>query len=517
MKKISSFVLCFTLAYTAHAQIAFQKTYGGELDDYGNSVRQSTDGGYIIVGSTESYGAGGSDVYLIKTDNTGDTLWTRTIGGADYEGGSSVQQTSDGGYIITGYAPDTSFGSVVYLIKTNGNGSVLWEKGFESGDGFSVYETNDHGYIICGTANGSYLSLIRTDSSGTALWVKYMTVGWNDEGYSVQQTNDGGFIVAGTYWYSGGYYAHLVKTNASGNILWSKLFNSGATNYICYSLDQTSDGGFIMSGYSNGDALLIKTNGNGIVLWTKTYDFPGMQVVGYGVEQAGDNGFIISCSNSAATTRNPILLKTDSVGNFSWAKEYLGNVDASTVILPQVEQTTDGGYILICSTDSFGAGGTDVYLIKTDGNGMSGCNENNLSATTIIQITSNSNFSLSVTTGVAVNIPPAIVGSGADVTSLCIVTGIIETSNQEYTFSNFIFPNPFSGSTVISFSLSQTQKVSLNIFDVSGRLVANLADKMFEEGENEISWNAADVNAGIYFLQMETEAGIENRKLIVAR
>jgi len=161
----------------AYGNVEWTKTYGGSSYDYGNSVQQTQDGGFIIAGATYSFGAGGCDVYLIKTDAYGNVEWTNTYGGSDYDGGYSVQQTKDGGYIIAGYT--CSFGASgcdVYLIKTNANGNVEWTK----------------------TYGGSDL----------------------DKGYSVQQTQDGGFIIAG-YTYSfgaGGADVYLIKTDANGNV-----------------------------------------------------------------------------------------------------------------------------------------------------------------------------------------------------------------------------------------------------------------------------------------------------------
>src|SRR5437867_391901 len=187
------------------AQTVFQRTYGGSGDDYGNAVQQTSDGGYIIAGSTSSFGVGG-DVYLIKTNALGDTLWTRTYGSPFDDYGYSVQQTSDGGYIITGSTGSCGPGcSDVKLIKTNSLGDTLWTRtygGSFADRGYSVQHASDGGYIIvrstptCGSSDVD-VYLIKTNALGDTLWTRTYGGSGNDYGNSVQQTSDGGYIVGG--------------------------------------------------------------------------------------------------------------------------------------------------------------------------------------------------------------------------------------------------------------------------------------------------------------------------------
>ena len=179
------------------------KTYGrSNSSDDGNSVQQTSDGGYIVAGSTSSLDSGISDIYLIKTNSLGDTLWTKTYGDSWNEG-KSVQQTSDGGYIIAGSFGDALFNSNVYLIKTDSSGDTLWTKtfgGFIRAGGNSVQQISDGGYIVTGFTMGligETVYLIKTDSSGDTLWAKTYGGIFGDGGNSVQQTSDGGYIVAG--------------------------------------------------------------------------------------------------------------------------------------------------------------------------------------------------------------------------------------------------------------------------------------------------------------------------------
>ena len=256
---------------------------GSHYDDRGRSVRQTNDGGYIITGSR--FGdvlINKDDVLLIKTDENGNEIWNKTFGGSSSDYGYSVQQTTDGGYIIAGitWSHSANIISDAYLIKTDEKGNKLWEKiigGFFYDEGRSVQQTNDGGYIIAGSTN-SYSSakiaatgwdvwLVKTDDYGNELWNRTFDGpdNNNDEGRSVQQTNDGGYIVAGYIGYSNGTNGvWLIKTDTEGNKLWDRAFDISGTNDPGCSVRQTTDGGYvIVAGYY--EIYLIKTDANGNV------------------------------------------------------------------------------------------------------------------------------------------------------------------------------------------------------------------------------------------------------------
>ena len=199
MKKILLVLMLAMIGLSANAQqITFQKTYGGTGNDYANSVQQTTDGGYIIAGYTASFGGDSSHVYLIKTDSLGDTLWTKTYGGDSSDIGNSVQQTTDGGYIVAGTTNSFGAGNVdVYLIKTNSIGDTMWTKTYGGTNidvGSYVRQTLDGGYIIArytGSfgAGGFDVYLIKTNSLGDTLWTRTYGGTFADFGSSVQQTD----------------------------------------------------------------------------------------------------------------------------------------------------------------------------------------------------------------------------------------------------------------------------------------------------------------------------------------
>jgi len=260
----------FIMKTNSNGDTLWTKSYGSNGNSYGYSVRQTNNNGFIIAGEIDSLGAGGYDALLIKTNSIGDTLWAKTYGGINDDGAESVELTMDGGYIITGYT--NSFGaggSDVYLIKTDSIGDTLWTKtyGGTGGDfGYSVKQTSDGGYIIAGSFNnGLYYYLIKTNPDGDTLWTKTYT---DNSGFypqsanSVQQTNDGGYIIAGAslFQFEGFAQIDLVKTNSTGDTLWTKFYNGGIYGPD-NSVQQTTDGGYIIAG--RYDMLLIKTDANG--------------------------------------------------------------------------------------------------------------------------------------------------------------------------------------------------------------------------------------------------------------
>uniref|UniRef100_A0A7V4E3P4 T9SS type A sorting domain-containing protein n=1 Tax=candidate division WOR-3 bacterium TaxID=2052148 RepID=A0A7V4E3P4_UNCW3 len=366
----------------ANGYMTWQKTFGGTADDHGHSVQQTSDGGYIITGSTSSFGSGGFDVYLIKTDAYGNVSWTGTFGGEGWDEGWSVQQTSDGGYVIAGYTASGSGGDKdVFLLKTNDLGVLEWSRaigGSNAEDGWSVQQTPDGGYIVVGATNsfgyGGYdIYLIKTNASGDTLWTKTYGGPYDEHGHSVRRTADGGYVIGGSKYDPDNWWnMYLVKTDEFGNVCWENVYG-GCFDDDGWSVRQTSDTGYILAGTThsssaeNGDFCLVKIGRGGDTLWTLKWSFSGFDE-GHSVQQTSDGGYVIAGRTKpfGANKFDIFVVKTFDDGNLMWAKTFGGSYNEDGWA---VKQTHDGGYIIAGSTESFGSGGYNAYLIKLNGFG----------------------------------------------------------------------------------------------------------------------------------------------------
>jgi len=378
-------------------QIVFEQTYGGSNSDWGTDVQQTSDNGYIATGASCSYGDGSKDVYLLKTDKYGNIIWFKTYGGYGYDIGISVKQTMDGGYIITGSTSSYGAGtSDVYLIRTDEHGDTIWTRTFGGtydDAGYSVLENQDGSFIIVGntlsfTNNFSAVYIIKTDENGNLLWQKsYEKSGSSGAGglHKIYR----GYIIAGSTGSSQSSMFYMLKIKETGDTIWTKTYAIPNCKVGARCIVVTPDNGFVLGGsitYSSGDAdlCLMKTDSNGNYLWFNKYGGTGVQMGG-NFCQTNDNGFVITGmtgdigkgdygisdlnaepiifnrSKEKITNGNLILLKTNSSGDSLWSRTYGNN---NNDFGNSIKATVDNGFI-ICGGMTTGSN-QDLSLVKTD-------------------------------------------------------------------------------------------------------------------------------------------------------
>jgi hypothetical protein len=465
-------------------------TYGGASSEYGYSVLQASDGGYVIVGTTFSFGAGSYDVYLIKTDANGEGQWAQTYGGAGTDYGRSVQQTFDGGYVIAGYTNSSGAGDYdVLLIKTDSAGVQNWAYtyGGKADDrGRFVQQTlPDSGYIIAGYtetvgAGGRDAFLVKTDSAGSLSWSEpYGGTDW-DEAWCVRQTfPDSGYIVVGSTASLGAGLddVYLIKTDANGDTMWTRTYGGTSGDYG-YQVEQTlADTGYIITGntYSFGsgdsDMFLVKTGASGDSLWMRT--FGGISTeYGYSLQQTSpEAGYIISGSTRSfgEGSFDVYIVKTDGIGWPIWSRTYGGSAHDEGFCVRQT--APDSGYVIAGSTRSFGAGVYDVYVLKTE---------------------------------------PVLAGipEGGPLHTILMV------SNAE--------PNPFRHQTLVTYQLLEPCRVDIAVYNVLGRKVAGIVSAQQRSGIHTARWDGktdsgGQASSGMYYLRIEAAGRADSRKLLLLR
>lgn len=366
----------------------FNEAYGDFSYDYGRSIIQTSDEGYIIVGNTSTAGNSFSNVFVVKTDVKGTQEWTRNITYSPTDRANSVAAVSDGGYIIIGNTISQSDeSSDVLLIKMGWMGNVEWSQSYGTDQeeiGNSVSITSDGGYILCGqtvSPNTGFSSayLIKVDEFGNESWSRTFGADGNDYGYSVIQSDEGGYVIAGITRSAGDSDgdAWIIKTDGQGLEQWSQIFGGDETE-AARAIKQTFDGGFIIIGHTNSigsgnnDAFLVKTDSEGIHQWSQTYGGAGTDH-GRSVDKTDDGYFISGYTDSYGTSGFQFwLIKTDLEGNLQWEETYGGGGDDRAY---WGQKALDGGYVVTGYSNSNDNSVPDVILIKTDDQGKLGQEE----------------------------------------------------------------------------------------------------------------------------------------------
>ncbi|XES76189.1 MAG: hypothetical protein ACBZ72_08365 [Candidatus Bathyarchaeia archaeon] len=363
------------------ASATWSQTYGGPYPDKAYAMVKTSDGGYVLTGTTNSFGSGIVNAWLVKTDTDGVMQWNQTYSGLEQGISDTLTQTSDGGYALGGYTYSIDEGGIyAWLVKTDAEGNLSWNSTYgELGTAiaYGITQTSDGGYALVGASNtiGAGQSdgwLAKISSTGELEWYQTYGADQNDAVYSVVQTSDGGYALAGDSdsYGSGQANLWLIKTDSSGAVQWNQTYG-GANNYISSTLIPTSDGGFALAGTVQiGNAnrfVLFKTDSSGEEQWTQTYSGTVTSDNLNGI-QTSDGGYaLVGVTDSADPAQTKALLvKTDSSGVQQW-NQTIG--ESGQNVLGAVVQNSDGTYTLGGYTNATGSGQGDFWLVKTDANG----------------------------------------------------------------------------------------------------------------------------------------------------
>jgi hypothetical protein len=519
MKKIILFIyiLLSGIAFSQTYNIQWQKCLGGTGSETARNVIQTSDGGYISVGYTQSVDGdvtlnhGSTDVWVQKVNSIGTLQWQKCYGGSLNENGFCIISTTDGGYMISGLTfsndgevsgnhTNSSAYHDAWLIKIDNIGNIQWQKCYGSSGldyAKSVIQTSDGGYIFTGccaenngdvTGNHGNLDVwcVKVNSIGVIQWQKSYGGTGQDESLNIKATSDGGYVICGftssndgdvTGNHGGQNDAWLIKIDNIGNIQWQKCYG-GLNSEIAHGTSLTFDGGFIFVGYSNStdgdltlnygsnDVWVVKVNNTGVIQWQKTFGGSNSDKANE-IIQTNDGSYLVSAitkSNDINITDNHgtnddlWLIKISSIGNIQWQKCYgsFGN-DYNYC---SIQKTTDGGVILAGGAanntgdvSGFHGGMFDLWLVKLS--------ENNST------------------------------------------NSVTEALKDKF----YISPNPITSTFTINGIESIDNIISINLTDINGKIVKKMELDM-------LTFNIQEINSGVYLLVINTRVSTETKRII---
>lgn len=456
------FFLFIFLSGSLSAQSTFYKNYDYAGDDFGNFVIETSDGGFAIIGSTNSLGAGNYDVWLLKTDSSGDTLWTKTYGGSDDDEGYCLRETSDNGFIIAAYKTIPQHYRDGWIIKTDATGNIDWEYTFgtelNGESASSIINADNNSFIVSGNLNSkSYV--FKIDDEGNVFWEQTYFPAQSSSTSSICQTSDG-FAVAGSFQMvsAGNWFPNLFTIDTDGNLGYQLTYfpNAGGFYFIVADLN----GDMIFGGDDNGENVVYKNSSNGLQEWNYRYYHEVWYEHVTSAVVASDNNIIITDNTYDASLRK---INT-ATGDTLWTRTSTFYNDYPKYT--NLTTTSDNGLIITGYTYNHG-----LILVKTMQNGS--------------------------------------------------MTGIENQKSIQKSISlNQNFPNPFSKKTELSFNLSKAESIELYITDLNNKRIKTLLKEPLAPGVYNYIWNGNNANgvacpSGIYYAILKTKKGItETRKIV---
>jgi len=359
--------------------VEWSYSYGDERDEVCYSVVNTYDGGYALGGYIGSLVSGNSDYLLIKTDSLGNVVWNQTYGGTDYDICYSMIGTSDGGYALAGSSWSFSNGlRDFWLVKTDNLGNVEWNQSYGGKCpevAYSLVQTWDEGFALAGyiycTDAGLDFWIVKTDANGNMMWNKtFSGTGYSSIAYSIVKTSDSGLAIAGTTETRGGTidYIRLIKTDGLGNIVW-EFQNEGGDGDSCRDVVETGDGGFILTckiqalNSEDHELGLIKIDSEGNQIWSQTYG----EGFADSLIETSDGGFALAgFTKLGYGNRDFLLIKTDNSGKEELRRFY-GTPEHERAY--SVVETSDG-FALAGYREVWKPNNSNFWLVKTNLQGI---------------------------------------------------------------------------------------------------------------------------------------------------
>ena len=362
----------------------FGMLIGGDDDDFGSSAVQTADSNFVIAGVTKSFGAGESDIIVVKISRTGDLLWAKSYGGSDFEGyvsdaqnGAIVLATSDGGLAISTVTISYGAGRRDYmLMKLDSLGNLEWTRvcgGLERDGVRSVIEMFDGGFMLVGWSfsypyEEENSLILRYSADGTLIWARILGSEGRDKAQSVIEVSGGSVVVGWTEGYDSLSDFWVTRLSGAGYVLWSRSIGSDTSDYA-FSCAQSWDDGLLIEGWTAGfgagdaDFMTVKLTSSGDLEWAKTLGGTSSEK-GYDILRSDGTG--ITITGHSESYEGSILVRLNTLGYLQWARV----IPSMTVYrISSFLNTLDGGYLMAGNTDAHGAIGRDVFIVKFSSDG----------------------------------------------------------------------------------------------------------------------------------------------------
>ncbi len=454
-------------------ELLWEHAYGGVAEDIVYAVQEIPGGGYVFAGYTSSFGAGGRDGYLIRTDADGDTLWTRTYGGSLNDATWSIELTPDDGFVMAGETASYGHGGTdVYLVRTDADGDTLWTRTYgDLGDdtGNAIARTREGGYAIAGrgwnmSTGNVDVYLVIVDAWGNLLSTHYYgQSGW-DVALDLEATAEGGFILGGATnsFGAGGFDQYLIKTDAGGDTLWTRTYG-GEEDEWCHGLTQTRDWGYVLAGntmsFSVGDfdAYAVRTTALGDTLWTRVYGGPYRNDFN-AVAETPDGGFVRAGDRADPSAAVAWGVRMGADGDTLWTHNYgrggVYNLDSPG----DLSVTSDGSFVLAGLSERPGTSMYDAWILKI-----------------------------------------------RDDFQNLLLTGSVAPLR--------VSPNPCRATTTISAHFTNACHTAVSVYGLQGEKIGTVFDGPVEAGTRAFTWNFGQHTTGIFFFKLTNGARTLTRKV----